>query len=118
MDLQTQVEKKLCEDEHLYFTRRFFKPRMGFKFTVNWHHVYISWIIDQVIAGEIANVVINVPPGAGKTELTTNLIPRGLALNARSRFLYLSFSQSLVEGVSDTARDIVKSKDYRQMWDL
>ncbi|EEY90219.1 hypothetical protein Q8G42_05780 [Acinetobacter lwoffii] len=96
MDLQTQVEKKLCEDEHLYFTRRFFKPRMGFKFTVNWHHVYISWIIDQVIAGEIANVVINVPPGAGKTELTTNLIPRGLALNARSRFLYLSFSQSLV----------------------
>jgi predicted phage terminase large subunit-like protein len=32
--------------------------------------------------------------------------------------LYLSFSQSLVEGVSDTARDIVKSKDYRQMWDL
>ncbi|WKT71989.1 MULTISPECIES: phage terminase large subunit [Acinetobacter] len=118
MDLQTQVEKKLCEDEHLYFTRRFFKPRMGFKFTVNWHHVYISWIIDQVIAGEIANVVINVPPGAGKTELTTNLIPRGLALNARSRFLYLSFSQSLVEGVSDTARDIVKSKDYRLMWDL
>ncbi|MCX0332299.1 helicase, partial [Acinetobacter radioresistens] len=67
MDLQAQVEKKLCEDEHLYFTRRFFKPRMGFKFTVNWHHVYISWIIDQVIAGEIANVVINVPPGAGKT---------------------------------------------------
>lgn len=118
MDLQTQVEKKLCEDEHLYFTRRFFKPRMGFKFTVNWHHVYISWIIDQVIAGELENVVINVPPGAGKTELTTNLIPRGLALNARSRFLYLSFSQSLVEGVSDTARDIVKSKDFRQMWGL
>ncbi len=32
--------------------------------------------------------------------------------------MYLSFSQSLVEGVSDTARDIVKSKDYRLMWDL
>lgn len=118
MDLQTQVEKKLCEDEHLYFTRRFFKPRMGFKFMVNWHHVYISWIIDQVIAGKIDNVVINVPPGAGKTELTTNLIPRGLALNARSKFLYLSFSQSLVEGVSDTARDIVKSKNFTQMWGL
>lgn len=110
MDLQTQVEKKLCEDEHLYFTRRFFKPRMGFKFMVNWHHEYVAWLIDEVVKENIDNLVINVPPGAGKTELTTNLIPRGLALNARSRFLYLSFSQSLVEGVSDTARDIVKSK--------
>ncbi|TCB67403.1 helicase [Acinetobacter sp. ANC 4216] len=118
MDLQTQVEKKLCEDEHLYFTRRFFKPRMGFKFMVNWHHQYVAWLIDEVIKGNIANLVINVPPGAGKTELTTNLIPRGLALNARSRFLYLSFSQSLVEGVSDTARDIVKSKDFQAMWNL
>ncbi|RLL31748.1 helicase [Acinetobacter cumulans] len=118
MDLQTQVEKKLCEDEHLYFTRRFFKPRMGFKFMVNWHHEYVAWLIDEVIKGNIANLVINVPPGAGKTELTTNLIPRGLALNARSRYLYLSFSQSLVEGVSDTARDIVKSKDFQNMWNL
>lgn len=41
-----------------------------------------------------------------------------MALNARSRFLYLSFSQSLVEGVSDTARDIVKSKDFQVMWNL
>ena len=45
MDLQTQVEKKLCEDEHLYFTRRFFKPRMGFKFMVNWHHEYVAWLL-------------------------------------------------------------------------
>lgn len=118
MDLQTQVEKSLCEKDHLYFARRFFLPRMGFKFMVNWHHVYVAWLIDEVVRGNIANLVINVPPGAGKTELTTNLIPRGLALNPRSRFLYLSFSQSLVEGVSDTARDIVKSKDFQSMWNL
>ena len=118
MELQTHVEKEMCEQDHLFFTRRFFKPRMGFKFMVNWHHVYVAWLIDEVIKGNIANLVINVPPGAGKTELTTNLIPRGLALNARSRFLYLSFSQTLVESVSDTARDIVKSKDFQDMWNL
>ena len=116
MDLQTQVEKKLCEDEHLYFTRRFFKPRMGFKFMVNWHHEYVAWLIDQVVQQKIPNLVINVPPGAGKTELTTNLLARGLALNPRSRFLYLSFSQSLVEDVSSTARNIVKSEDFQRMW--
>lgn len=110
------VERELCEADHLFFTRRFFKPRMGFKFTVNWHHVYISWIIDEVLAGRIDNAVINVPPGAGKTELMTNLIPRGIALNPRSRFLYLSFSQSLVEDVSATSRNIVKSDDFQALW--
>lgn len=115
-DAVRAVERQLCEQDHLFFTRRFFKPRMGFKFTVNWHHVYIAWIIDEVIAGRIANAVINVPPGAGKTELMTNLIPRGIALNPRSRFLYLSFSQSLVEDVSATARNIVKSDDFQHLW--
>ena len=111
-----EVERTKCEDEHLFFTRRFFKPRMGFKFMVNWHHAYVAWLIDEVVKGNIANLVINVPPGAGKTELTTNLIARGIGLNPRSRFLYLSFSQSLVEDVSATARNIVKSEDFQRLW--
>ena len=94
--LEMQIEQERCEKEHLFFTRRFFMPRMGFKFSVNWHHEYIAWAIDEVIAGRIENLVINVPPGSGKTELLTNLIARGIARNQRSRFLYLSFSQSLV----------------------
>ncbi|ENN2127884.1 phage terminase large subunit [Acinetobacter baumannii] len=114
--LEMQLEQELCEKEHLFFTRRFFLPRMGFKFSVNWHHEYIADKIDEVIAGKVKNLVINVPPGSGKTELLTNLIARGIARNARSRFLYLSFSQSLVEDVSATARNIVKSEDFQNLW--
>ncbi|WP_312057662.1 phage terminase large subunit [Acinetobacter courvalinii] len=114
--LSAEIERQLCEKSHLFFTRRFFLPRMGFKFSVNWHHEYIAWAIDEVIAGRIKNLVINVPPGSGKTELLTNLISRGIARNPRSRFLYLSFSQSLVEDVSATARNIVKSNDFQELW--
>lgn len=114
--LELQIEQERCEKEHLFFTRRFFLPRMGFKFMVNWHHEYICDAIDKVISGEIPNLVINVPPGSGKTELLTNLIARGIARNQRSRFLYLSFSQSLVEDVSSTARNIVKSADFQGLW--
>lgn len=114
--LEMQLERERCEKEHLFFTRRFFLPRMGFKFSVNWHHEYIAWAIDEVIAGRIKNLVINVPPGSGKTELLTNLIARGMARAARSRFLYLSFSQSLVEDVAATARNIVKSEDFQLLW--
>ncbi|HDI2899580.1 TPA: helicase, partial [Acinetobacter baumannii] len=69
--LEMQLERELCEKEHLFFTRRFFLPRMGFKFSVNWHHEYIADKIDEVIAGKVKNLVINVPPGSGKTELLT-----------------------------------------------
>lgn len=114
--VKIKAKRIKCVDEHLFFTRAFFKPRMGFKFSVNWHHEYIAWAIDEVIAGQIHNLVINVPPGSGKTELLTNLIARGIARNQRSRFLYLSFSQSLVEDVSSTARNIVKSDDFQELW--
>ena len=114
--LRLMVERVKCEQDHLFFTRRFFLPRMGFRFSVNWHHVYIAWVVDELLSGRIKNAVINVPPGAGKTELMTNLVPRGIALNPRSRFLYLSYSQSLVEDVSATARNIVKSEDFQALW--
>lgn len=114
--VKAKAKRIKCEEEHLFFTRAFFLPRMGFKFSVNWHHEYIADKIDQVISGKVKNLVINVPPGSGKTELLTNLIARGLARNARSRFLYLSYSQSLVEDVSATARNIVKSVDFQSLW--
>ncbi|MBN6524250.1 phage terminase large subunit [Acinetobacter pittii] len=114
--VKTKAKRIKCEKEHLFFTRAFFLPRMGFKFSVNWHHEYIADKIDEVIAGKVKNLVINVPPGSGKTELLTNLIARGIARNPRSRFLYLSFSQSLVEDVSATARNIVKSEDFQNLW--
>ncbi|MCE5997407.1 phage terminase large subunit [Acinetobacter nosocomialis] len=114
--VKAKAKRVKCEKEHLFFTRAFFLPRMGFKFSVNWHHKYIADKIDEVIAGKVKNLVINVPPGSGKTELLTNLIARGIARNPRSRFLYLSYSQSLVEDVSATARNIVKSEDFQSLW--
>lgn len=76
-----QIEQERCEKEHLFFTSLFFLSRIGFKFSVNWHHEYIAWAIDGVIAGRIENLVINVPPSSGKTELLTNLIVRGIVRN-------------------------------------
>lgn len=118
-DIRQQVERVWCEDSHLNFTRRFFVPRMGFKFSVNWHHQYISEKLDAIINGtaDRRNIVFNVPPGAGKTELCGgNLVARGLAINPRSRFLYLSYSEELVSDVLATAKTIVASEEFQALW--
>lgn len=108
-----------CEDEHLYFSRYFFKARQGIKFIVNWHHQLISDRIDDVIAGRIKNLLITVSPGSSKTELVViNLIARGLAINPRARFLHLCGSDALASLNSATAREIVTSDEYQTLWPL
>jgi predicted phage terminase large subunit-like protein len=113
------IHRELCEQEHLHFTRLFFQYRQNQPFIVNWHHHWMSDVVQGVINGEIENAVINVSPGGTKTELIViNLIARGLALNPRARFLHLSYSDDLALLNSQTARDIIRSDEYQALWPL
>lgn len=113
------ARKLECEEDGLYFSRYFFKQRMGAKMIVAPHHKVIQKTLDRVLSGEIKRLIINVPPGYTKTELATiNMIGRGLALNARARFLHLSYSHDLALLNSSTARAMVKSKAYQSMWPM
>lgn len=113
------LAKMLCEEDHMFFTRYFFKARQGMKFRVNWHHVYIADTLEKVITGEIKNVCITVPPGSSKTELAViSFMARGLAINPRSRFLHLSGSDSLASLNSATCREIIRSDEYQTLWPL
>lgn len=114
-----EIVKAKCEDDHLYFTRFFFKQRNGFKFIINWHHIVVANALQKVIDGEIKNLVLNLPPGSSKTELSViNFMARGLALNPRSRFLHISASDSLALLNSETARDLVLSDEFQAMWPM
>ncbi len=118
-DLKRAAARQLCEADHLFFTRYFFKQRQALKFIVNWHHQVIADAIQDVLDGTCENLIINVAPGASKTELVViNLIARGLALNPRCRFLYLSGSQELVSTYSASTRDLVTSDEYQAFWPI
>jgi predicted phage terminase large subunit-like protein len=119
LTLEQAVIRAKCENDHLFFSRYFFKHRQGIKFRINWHHVLISDVVERVIAGELKNVVINVPPGSSKTELVAiNLMARGLALNPRARFIHISYSDDLALLNSETSREIVRSQEYQELWPL
>lgn len=118
-DHDKAIAKKRCTDGHLAFTRYFFKHRQGAKFRVNWHHEYICDELEKVIHGKTENLVICVPPGSSKTELVViNLIARGLAVNPRARFLHLSYSAQLALLNSETAREIIRSDEFQELWNL
>ncbi|MBN3848637.1 phage terminase large subunit [Paraburkholderia sp. Ac-20342] len=118
-ELLRATAKAKCERSHLFFSRYFFKHRQAIKFRINWHHELIAEKVQAVIDGRIKNLVINVPPGSSKTELVAiNLMARGLALNPRARFLHISYSDDLALLNSQTARELVQSDEFQELWPL
>lgn len=117
--LRLAVAKVECERSHLFFTRYFFKHRQGIRFLVNWHHYLICDAVQRIIDGVLKNAVINVPPGSSKTEIVSvNFMARGLAINPWARFLHISYSDDLALLNSGTAKEIVQSDEYQQLWPL
>ena len=116
-DLRLAIAREKCEADHLFFTRYFFKARNGFKFKVNWHHHVLGRAVDRVMSGKTKNLLINISPGSSKTEeVVINFIARGIALNKYSRFLHLSYSDTLASLNSQTARDIIQSDEFQELW--
>lgn len=101
----------------LEHTRYFFKHLFGRKFVVNSHHEAICDLLDRVMAGEITKVIINIGPRYGKTEIAVkNFISHGLALNASSKYIHLSYSDDLALDNSEGIKAIVEHESYQALF--
>jgi predicted phage terminase large subunit-like protein len=79
----------------------------------NWHHYYYDWIAERLLAGEIKNVIVNIPPGGTKTEFWSIHLPVYCMIKfPRVRILNTSYSRDLVNENSTRARDLVKSAEF------
>ena len=100
-----------------FFTRFFFKQITGRKFVRAAHHRLIAEKMKAVARGDIRRLIINIPPRYGKTELCVKMfIAWCMANNPRSKFMHLSYSDSLVKDNSDAIRDILKCPAYQYLF--
>lgn len=77
----------------------------------------ISTTLDRVYSGHCKRLIINMPPRYGKTELAVKyFIAKGLALNPKSKYIHLTYSDSLALDNSEYARELVESAPYQQMF--
>ena len=87
------------------------------RFIVGDHHRQICEALDKVVRGEIKRLIINIAPRYGKTELVSkNFVAYGLALNPRSKFIHLSYSDDLVLDNSKEINEIVQSDYYQRLF--
>lgn len=111
--------KMMCEQDFLTFHKAFFAMTQGEKWQVNWHHKYLAGVTERMVLGEMQgkSLIINVPPGAGKTEVFSIHAPVwGVVKTKKMRNLNVSFSDSLVKRNSIRSKDVIKSEPFQWMW--
>lgn len=118
-DQERRILKELLKTDHLAFTRYFLKKRDGNKFILSDHHKVMASTLEKVYSGEIKRLIINVPPGYTKTEMAViNFIARGLAINPRSKFIHISYADSLAMLNSSNVKEICTSVDYNALFPM
>lgn len=112
-----RLSKELLTDL-IKFTEYFFEKR-GEKFVENWHHREISDALRKVELGEYQNLLINIPPRYGKTELgVKNWIAQKIAEDPRRKFIHLSYSDSLALDNSGAIKELIQSQEYQELWPI
>jgi predicted phage terminase large subunit-like protein len=112
------IEKTWVLSNTLNYTRYFFKKKTGQKFIVGDHHVKICEMLDRVVKGEIKKLIINIAPRYGKTEVVVkSFISNGFAINPKSKFIHLSYSEDLVLDNSKEINVLMNSPDYRRLFE-
>jgi predicted phage terminase large subunit-like protein len=111
------IKKTWVLSSTLNFTRYFFKKQYKRKFVVGEHHRLIAEKLDQVLAGKITKLIINIAPRYSKTEMAVkNFIANGLALNPKARFIHLSYSDDLALDNSKAVQEILSEPAYQQLF--
>ena len=122
MEPQSQIDAKEALRLELLtslksYTKAMFRAQYNKSFIVAEHHDKIISALQDVVDGKCRRLMINMPPRYGKTELAIkSFISWAFALNAKCRFLHLSYSDILVNDNSDTIRAIMKEPLYQELF--
>lgn len=113
-----KLHKAILSTNFARFAKYVFKAQNGFDYDMAKHHQLICEALMDVVRGKTKRLIINIAPRYGKTLLVSRLfVAYGLAINPKSNFLLLSYSQTLVEENSRAIKDILNTEYYKAVFD-
>jgi predicted phage terminase large subunit-like protein len=124
----TAISRAELQGSFLTFTRVYFKFRTGRDFTLTRpmsresHIVTMAKLMTQFVRGTLPggkrNLLINIPPRYGKTELAIHLVAWTLCRYPDSNYMYVSFSGELATKATSLIRDIITLPTYRDLFEI
>ena len=110
----------LCRTSFKYFIQIFHYYLYRQQFVFKPFHLDIIKRLESIVFGTATkkNLLINMPPRMGKSQIMQYFIAWGYALNKQSNFILTSYGDSLVLKFSDTVKSIVDSELYKKMFSI
>ncbi len=101
-----------------HFVKRTWPHVVPGKFRDGWHIEAICSVLEDVSYGRRKRVVINVPPGTGKSLLTGVFWPAwdAIEVNPQRQWMYASFDSSLLNGQSTRLINLWQSPWFIERW--
>jgi predicted phage terminase large subunit-like protein len=89
----------------------------GTEFVDEWYLESIANSLEDCYYRRIKNLLINIPPRKGKSNLITIAFPTWVWIhNPEERFMCASYTNKLSLNLADKSRNIIKSKWYQDNW--
>lgn len=112
-----QVLREKLESDFRFFAKYFFFHQKSQKFDFVEHHGIICDALMDIYFGRSQNLIINIPPRHGKTELVIIMfVAWCFVRNPNCEFIHVSFSEKLVMDNSDRIRQLLKSHEFTSLW--
>jgi len=119
-----EIEKYKLQGSLLDFTQVFYKLRTGRLFELSnpigreSHYITIMKALVDVFEGRTQNIIINVPPRYGKTEILINFVAWCLSIYPDCNFIYTSYSHTLAKKQTQTIRQILQLPPYKKIFGI
>jgi len=113
----TPNEQGLCRGDLFTFAQTLFSARHATPFKENPHQRIICNALERVMLGDCQNLIINVPPRSGKTELAVvNFIAWAMGIYPDGEFIHASYSKRLASQNTFNVRSLMQSEEYRAIF--
>jgi phage terminase large subunit-like protein len=120
-----RAERKRCEGSLFEFFARAWGEIDPAPFVENWHMHVVADQLEELARGETRDLILNLPPRTGKTNLISVCFPawvwcqdpeRGLLMGPQVSFLCLSYGAVLAEVIATRARRLIMGEWYQSLW--
>jgi predicted phage terminase large subunit-like protein len=119
MDNEQKIIKVKAENDLLFFAKYMFREYHMKAWLTPTHIEKIAKALEKVYNLETKRLIINIPPRYGKTELVVKIfIAWCLAKNNRSKFIHLSYSDSLALDNSSQTKEFIQSDAFQSLWEM
>ncbi len=112
------IRRRAAESSmHEFMKQAWSNIEPGYDFSDNWHIGALCEHLEAVHRGEIRNLMINVPPRSGKTNICSVAFPAWCWIREPSqKFIFGSYAYSLALDASIKCRQLIKSTWYQNRW--